>query len=54
VAIFLAAVSALQSIVIFSLCIKHGMGGRSKSDIICLIIAAMGILIWKLTNNPIM
>ena len=54
VAIFLAGVSCLQSIIIFTLCIKYGMGGRSKTDITCLIIAWIGILIRKLTNNPIM
>ncbi|MCX6824288.1 MAG: hypothetical protein NT085_04120 [candidate division SR1 bacterium] len=54
VAIFLAGVSALQSILIFSLCIKYGMGGWAKTDIICLVIAGIGILVWKLTNNPVM
>lgn len=53
VAIFLAAVSALQSIVIFALSIKYGMGGRAKIDILCLVIALAGIIIWKITNNPI-
>ena len=54
VAIFLAGVSCVQSILIFSLCIKYGMGGWAKTDIICLIIAGIGILVWKLTNNPMM
>lgn len=30
------------------------MGGRAKIDILCLLIAWIGILIRKLTNNPIM
>lgn len=54
VAIFLAWVSALQSILIFSLCIKYGMGWWAKTDIICLAIAGIGVLIWKLTDNPVM
>lgn len=54
VAIFLAWVSMLQSILIFALCIKYGMGWWAKTDIICLVIAGIGILVWKLTNNPVM
>ncbi|MFA6256614.1 MAG: hypothetical protein WC606_05590 [Candidatus Absconditabacterales bacterium] len=54
VAIFLAGVSVLQSILIFILCIKYGMGGWAKTDIICLVIAGIGILVWKLTSNPVM
>jgi riboflavin synthase len=44
----------LQSIIIFILSIKHGMGGRTKIDILCLLVAWIGILIRKLTNNPVM
>ena len=54
VAVFLAGVSFLQSIIIFILSIKYGMGGRAKIDIVCLFIALIGILVWKLTDNPIM
>jgi hypothetical protein len=39
VAVFLAGVSFLQSIIIFILSIKHGMGGRTKIDILCLLVA---------------
>jgi len=52
VAVYLAAVSAFQSIIIFILSLKWGMGGWAKTDIICLIIAILGILLWKTTNNP--
>jgi hypothetical protein len=34
------------------LSIKYGMGGWEKSDLICLGIAVLGIVLWKLTNNP--
>jgi len=54
VAIFLSTIYALQSILIFILSIKHGMGWWAKTDIICLVIAGLGILVWKLTNNPVM
>ncbi len=52
VAIWLAGVSTLQSILIFILSIKYGMGGWAKSDLICLAIALAGILLWKITDNP--
>lgn len=47
VAIWLAGVSTLQSILIFFLSIKHGMGGWSRADILCLIVALTGIILWK-------
>ena len=53
VAIWLAGVSTLQSIVIFFLSIKHGMGGWSKVDILCLLIALCGIVLWQITKNPV-
>ena len=51
-AVWLAGVSALQAIFIFGLSIKRGMGGWSASDIICLIIALIGITAWQTSNNP--
>ncbi len=53
VAIWLAAVSTLQSIIVFTLSIKFGMGGWAKMDLVCLGIALVGIILWKTTNNPI-
>lgn len=53
VAVWLAAISVLQSIFIFILSIKHGMGGWGKMDILCLIIALFGIVLWQTTNQPI-
>ncbi|MFZ2025309.1 MAG: hypothetical protein WAV51_03440 [Microgenomates group bacterium] len=52
VAIWLAGISTLQSIVIFVLSIKHGMGGFSKMDIVCFFIAFGGIVLWQTTKNP--
>ena len=53
VAIWLAAVSTFQSVMLFSLSMKKGMGGWSKSDIICLIMAIVGIVLWQITKNPV-
>lgn len=30
------------------------MWGRAKIDVLCLTIAWIGIIVWKLTNNPVM
>lgn len=54
VAIWLAGVSTFQSLIIFILSIKHGMGGWSKTDILCLLIAGVGILLWKTTDEPVL
>ncbi len=52
VAIWLAGVYALFSWLLFLLSFKYGMGGWSKTDILCLVIALFGIVTWKITNNP--
>jgi len=54
VAVWLAGISTLQAIVIFYLSIKRGMGGWSRSDISCLVVALFGIIIWRTTNNPLL
>lgn len=54
VAVWLAAVAAIQSIGIFVLSIKRGMGGWEVKDIVCVLIAFFGIYLWKTTNNPIL
>ena len=53
-AIYLAAVSTLQSVIIFILSLKYGMGGYAKSDLTCLGIALLGIILWQVTQNPIL
>jgi len=53
VAIWLAGVSTLQSILIFVLSLKYGMGGTAKTDITCLLIALIGIILWQVTRNPV-
>ena len=53
VAVWLAGVSMLQGILVFTLSLKYGMGGWSKIDISCLIIALVGIIMWQITKQPI-
>lgn len=52
VAVWLAGATTLQSALVFILSIKYGMGGWSKIDIACLLIALLGIYLWKTTANP--
>lgn len=42
----------MQSILIFSLSIKYGMGGWAKIDLLCLAMAVMGIGLWQSTKDP--
>lgn len=53
VALWLSGVSTFQSIVIFGLSMKYGMGGKSKTDILCLVMAIIGIACWQITKNPL-
>jgi hypothetical protein len=53
VAVWLASVSALQSIIVFSLSLKYGVGGWAKIDLGCLAVALAGIITWQLTDNPL-
>jgi hypothetical protein len=53
VAIWLSAISALQAVAIFALSLKYGMGGWAKTDIVCLVLALVGIVVWKTTTNPL-
>lgn len=45
-------ICAVQSVVVLFMSIKKGMGGWAKTDIFCLVIAALGIILWRVTNNP--
>jgi len=53
VAIFLG-ICAIQSLVMFLMSFKWGMGGWAKIDIVCLVIALVGIVLWKVTSNPVL
>lgn len=52
VAIYLAGISTFQSILIFILSLRYGMGGWAKTDLLCLFISLLGIILWKTTSNP--
>lgn len=47
-------VCSVQSLVMFLMSIKYGYGGWEKIDIVCLVIATVGIVLWKTTSNPIL
>lgn len=51
-AFILAFVSMVQALGLFILSLKRGMGGWSKLDMGCLIIALFGILLWQISGNP--
>lgn len=50
--IWVALTYALFQFIIFGLSLKYGVGGTSRFDIICLIAAALGMVLWALTDNP--
>lgn len=52
IAIWLAFASMFQSIIIFILSLKNGMGGFEKIDIGSLAITTIGIVLWQSTQNP--
>ena len=54
VAIWLAGIATIQSVVILGLSLKYGMGGWSPTDIWCLLVALAGIVVWQTTQNPIL
>jgi hypothetical protein len=52
VTVWLIGAMTFGSVAIFLLSLKYGMGGCSKIDIACLFLSLMGIVSWKLTENP--
>ncbi|MDB5184685.1 MAG: hypothetical protein JWN38_493 [Candidatus Saccharibacteria bacterium] len=50
--IWVGLVYTLLTAAVFLLSLTYGVGGLSKLDIICLIGAALGIVLWVTTNNP--
>lgn len=51
--LWLALVSFLQSLLIWGLSFKWGMGGRNRLDVICLILCSLGILFWLWADQPL-
>lgn len=54
VALWLAVASALQASVIFGMSVKYGVGGRDALDVACLIIAVVGVVLWRITDQPLL
>jgi hypothetical protein len=52
VVVWFLGICVVQSLVMLLMSIKWGMGGWAKTDILCLIIALVGIVLWRLTDNP--
>lgn len=48
-----AGITFLQAAVIFLMSMWRGMGGAAVSDWVCFAIAALGIIGWKVTGDPI-
>lgn len=44
---------SLANLVLLLLSFKYGMGGWSKIDVTCLFIALTGIIVWQITDNPL-
>lgn len=53
VAIWISAVSLLQAVALFFLGLTHGVGGWSKTDLLCLVLALAGITLWQTTSLPL-
>jgi len=52
ITIWLFAASSLFCFILFLLSLKYGMGGWEPIDVISLMIAICGIVLWKATSNP--
>lgn len=53
-AVVFAGISFAQALVILLMSFWRGMGGSSPFDFACLGIAAIGIIGWKITGNPLL
>jgi len=49
-----AGIIALYGVTFFILSLKHGMGGSTLFDWICLTIAAGGVIGWQITGNAVL
>ena len=50
--VWVLLVLTINAFIIFGLSIKYGMGGRTKFDIPCLVVAGIAIVLWLTTKNP--
>lgn len=51
---WVSIVIALSAIIVFCLSLKYGMGGTSKLDLWCLGLAAIAIVLWLTTKDPLL
>lgn len=52
VVVWFLGICAVQSLVMFLMSFKYGMGGWALIDVLCLAIAIVGIVLWRVTSNP--
>jgi len=50
--IWIPVTYAIMPTVVFILSLKYGVGGYNYLDAVCLTGAALGLLLWKITNTP--
>ena len=51
--VWLAFASFIQALIICALALRLGIGGREKMDIICLILCAIGLVLWLVTGESL-
>ena len=51
---WLNVVYCISNLLIFLFSIKYGIGGWAKTDIACLVISGIGIIIWQITSEPLL
>jgi hypothetical protein len=51
--IWLALASFVQVAVIYGLSLVYGMGGRDKLDFVCIVLCAVGIMVWVATGSSL-
>jgi hypothetical protein len=52
VVVWFLGICSVQSLIMLLMSIKYGMGGWAKEDLLALFIAIVGIVTWKITDNP--
>jgi hypothetical protein len=50
---WLALASTVQAAAVFAISIKRGVGGWARLDVSCLVLALIGIVVWRTTGQPI-
>lgn len=52
--IWLALVSCLQALLLLGLSFHRGIGGRSRLDMLCLVLCLAGVVWWLIAKEPLM